>query len=132
MMPITPISEYLLRPSWVSASFPMWSGLMQSCSEQWRAFLLLAYGVLEPGEAWGKVQSLQLYDAGNTRTNSLHWLATRPTGELLTRHFRPWRARAHCQRALPTPLPPATAAPTIAARCIPSHLPRSVYHWHPF
>lgn len=38
----------------------------------------MAHAVIDPGAAWTEVNTLTGYDDGNTETNTLYWLATRP------------------------------------------------------
>ena len=47
MMPISPVSELLLRPQWVHHSRHVWEAAMYSAADEWRAFLVMATAVLD-------------------------------------------------------------------------------------
>ena len=38
----------------------------------------MAHAIIDPEAAWAEVQSLGGYDDGNSKTNTLYWVATRP------------------------------------------------------
>jgi endo-1,3(4)-beta-glucanase len=38
----------------------------------------MAHGVIDANAAWTEAKTLTDYDDGNTKTNTLYWLATRP------------------------------------------------------
>jgi endo-1,3(4)-beta-glucanase len=79
MLPFTPITEALLEPAWVSEEYPYIAGkLTPASSESWRGFIALDHAVIDATAAWAEVQALQSFDDGNTRTNALYWVATRP------------------------------------------------------
>jgi endo-1,3(4)-beta-glucanase len=79
MLPFTPITEALLEPAWVKEEYPFVAGkLLPSSGESWRGFIYLDHAVIDAPAAWQQVQTLNSYDDGNTRTNSLYWVATRP------------------------------------------------------
>lgn len=46
--------------------------------EGWKNFLYGEHAVIDKATAWTEVQSLTGYDDGNTETNMLYWVATRP------------------------------------------------------
>jgi len=77
-MPVTPVTELWLRPSWLTFTQPVWGPSMDTASEQWRGIVLMMAAVLQPEDAWHNAHLLTLYDNGNTRTNLLYWIATRP------------------------------------------------------
>ena len=47
-------------------------------SEGWRGVVYMAHAILDPDAAWTEASGLGSYDDGNTRTNTLYWIATRP------------------------------------------------------
>jgi len=49
-----------------------------SIGQGWRGFIYMAHAVIDPAGAWNECQTLTGYDDGNTQTNTLYWLATRP------------------------------------------------------
>jgi endo-1,3(4)-beta-glucanase len=79
MLPFTPITEALLEPAWVAEEYPYVFGKLQpSSGESWRGFIYLDHAVIDPAAAWQQVKTLGSYDDGNTKTNSLYWVASRP------------------------------------------------------
>lgn len=46
--------------------------------EGWKNFLYAEHAVIDKSAAWTEVQALTGYDDGNTKTNMLYWVATRP------------------------------------------------------
>lgn len=45
----------------------------------------MAAAVVLPVEAWANITALSAFDAGNSKTNSFYWIATRPNkGDLLS------------------------------------------------
>jgi endo-1,3(4)-beta-glucanase len=80
MLPFTPISEELMDPDWVLASYPVVSQALSNpgLAPGWRGFIHMFHGVVNQSAAWNAAQTLTGYDDGNTRTNTLYWLATRP------------------------------------------------------
>lgn len=52
----------------------------RSLGPQWAGFVSLAGAVVLPVEAWANITELVAFDAGNSKTNSLYWIATRPQG----------------------------------------------------
>lgn len=80
MLPFTPISEDLLRRSWIEEEYPVFATALTrgGLEEGWRGFIIMADGILDADRAWTDAQTLTAYDNGNSRTNTLYWLATRP------------------------------------------------------
>ena len=83
-MPVTPVTELWLRPSWLASTLPIWGGAMGSATEQWRGILVMMAAINQPEDAWKNAFLLTLFDNGNTKTNVLYWIATRgkPTCDL--------------------------------------------------
>lgn len=80
MLPFTPISEELLEYEWIVEEYPVLSQALNdpNLSEGWKGFIVMAHAVIDPDAAWLEGLALEGYDDGNTETNTLHWLATRP------------------------------------------------------
>ncbi|MGB1075501.1 MAG: glycosyl hydrolase, partial [Flavobacteriales bacterium] len=80
MLPFTPITEELLRSSWVAEEYPVVSEALNSSSieEDWKGFIYGAHAVIEPVQAWDEMLSLTAFDSGNPPANALYWAATRP------------------------------------------------------
>ena len=77
-MPVTPVSELWLRPRWLASTESIWGPAMATAVEQWRGILLMMSAVNSPAAAWQAASTLVLFDNGNTKTNLLYWVATRP------------------------------------------------------
>lgn len=80
MLPFTPITEQLLEPAWVEEEYPVVSTALSDggLGQGWRGFIYMTHGVIDVAAAWDEAQTLTGYDDGNTQTNTLYWLATRP------------------------------------------------------
>jgi endo-1,3(4)-beta-glucanase len=78
MLPFTPISEELLRPDWIVEEYPVVATGLPTASEGWKGFIYMAHAVINAPAAWVEAGTLVGYDDGNTRTNTLYWIATRP------------------------------------------------------
>lgn len=80
MLPFTPITEDLLEPAWIDEEYPVLETALDnpSIGQGWRGFIYMAHAVIDPAGAWNECQTLTGYDDGNTQTNTLYWLATRP------------------------------------------------------
>jgi endo-1,3(4)-beta-glucanase len=82
MMPFTPITEQLLGAKYVSEEFPVIEPRLERVTDQWKGLIELARAVLDPEAAFGAITPLAAnridgFDAGNSLTNSLYWVATR-------------------------------------------------------
>ena len=81
IMPLTPVTELLLRPVWLRAARPAWSAAEKHATDAWRAFLIGASAVLDPDDAWSDADALKAFDNGNSKTNMLYWVGTRDHGQ---------------------------------------------------
>ena len=43
-----------------------------------QGFIFMEHAVIAKAAAWAEVQTLTAFDDGNSRTNTLWWVATRP------------------------------------------------------
>jgi endo-1,3(4)-beta-glucanase len=81
MMPYTPISEEYMVPSWVQTVYPRLSTALTRTTPPlevgWRGFIYMAQAVVDKAAAWNNVNSLNGWDNGNSKTNTLYWVATR-------------------------------------------------------
>lgn len=82
MLPYTPITETLLPKKWISVEFPI---LVSSLSRGapaleagWRGFVVMTQSILDADVAWDAATKLSGWDNGNSKTNTLHFIATRP------------------------------------------------------
>ena len=78
MLPFTPITEEYLQPDWISEEYPILSTAIASANEGWKGFIYMAHAVIDKNVAWTEVNTLTSYDDGNSKTNTLYWVATRP------------------------------------------------------
>ena len=80
MLPFTPITEELLEPAWIEEEYPLLETALDNpdIGEGWKGFVYMAHAVIDPAAGWNESQTLNGYDDGNTKTNTLYWLATRP------------------------------------------------------
>ena len=79
MIPFTPISEALLPKAWVTEQYPVVEpALAGPIEEGWKGLLFMEHAILDPAAAWAEAATLTGYDDGNTKTNTLYWIATRP------------------------------------------------------
>lgn len=81
-LPVTPISEELLSAEWIIKSYPVVSQAIfrdnPPIGEDWLGYIYMVHAIINPSAAWPQVQTLQSFLGGNTRTNTLYWVATRP------------------------------------------------------
>jgi endo-1,3(4)-beta-glucanase len=79
MLPFTPITEALLEREWVTEEYPVFSAAISAQTEQgWKGFAYMDHAIIDAKAAWLEVKALQGYDSGNSQTNTLYWVATRP------------------------------------------------------
>ena len=78
MLPFTPISEELLRQDWITQGYPSFRENYATTGDGWRGFMIMAKAIFNSQAAWNEAQALNSYDDGNSRTNTLYWIATRP------------------------------------------------------
>jgi endo-1,3(4)-beta-glucanase len=78
MLPYTPVSENLISPAWIGSAWPKMQAAAAGASQGWKGFLYMGHAVTAPDAAWAEVNTLTGYDDGNSKTNTLWWVATRP------------------------------------------------------
>lgn len=78
MIPFTPSSESLLPAAWLRTIEPQISAARSAAVDGWKGLLWMGTAVHDSTAAWNGVQQLAAYDDGNSRTNTLYWVATRP------------------------------------------------------
>ncbi|MCE9577395.1 MAG: hypothetical protein K8W52_29875 [Deltaproteobacteria bacterium] len=81
MLPFTPITEELLPKAWISQEYPALMGELAGkppIAESWRGYVIMDHAILDPSAAWTEASALGSYDDGNSATNTLYWIATRP------------------------------------------------------
>jgi len=82
MLPFTPISEELLRKDWIIEEYEVLKEAYRRdnppLSEGWRGYIIMAHAIINPSAAYNEALQLTKYDDGNTKSNTLYWIATRP------------------------------------------------------
>ncbi|GMH38013.1 hypothetical protein BSKO_05897 [Bryopsis sp. KO-2023] len=81
MLPFTPISEALFDPEWMREACEVLGGLLdqRNVEASWKGFIRLAMAVFDKERAWEEMSRMEgPHDKGNSVTNALHWVATRP------------------------------------------------------
>ncbi|CAI5707751.1 unnamed protein product [Peronospora effusa] len=84
MIPFTPITGKFLKPAYVQEEYPIlqqqaFDRAQDPVDDRWKGYAYLDLAIINPTDAWTKVQSIDFFDDGSSRTNSLYWIATRPT-----------------------------------------------------
>jgi len=79
MMPFTPATEDLLARAWIAdATTQIAAAASGETSDGWKGFMTMAKAVVDPSAALAESRALTSYDDGNSKTNTLYWIATRP------------------------------------------------------
>jgi endo-1,3(4)-beta-glucanase len=78
MLPFTPISEELLDPQWIQEGYSVFSSNIGGAGEGWKGFIYMAHSIFDNPTAWQEANTLMGYDDGNSKTNTLYFIATRP------------------------------------------------------
>jgi endo-1,3(4)-beta-glucanase len=79
MMPFTPATEDLLARAWIAdAATQIAAAASGATSDGWKGFMMMAKAVIDPSTASTEARQLGSYDDGNSKTNTLYWIATRP------------------------------------------------------
>jgi len=83
MLPFTPITETLLPAEFIQEEYPVVSTVLTKANytlgEGWKGFIYMDHAIIDKEAAWSEVQNLAWYDNGNSMTNTLYWVATRPS-----------------------------------------------------
>ena len=95
MLPFLPISEELLPKEWIKEEYPVlaqvtlfddikvvisrqaYTRTEPALSEGWKGYMIMAQAIIDPATAWSDALQLTSYDGGNTRSNTLYWIASR-------------------------------------------------------
>jgi len=83
MIPFTPITEALIAPSYVAEEYPVlqkeaFERKVDPIDARWSGYAYLDLAIIDPTQAWTRVNALGFFDDGSSLTNSLYWIATRP------------------------------------------------------
>jgi len=116
MLPYTPISEDYVVPEWIRESYPVFSSAYTRSpapSQGWLGILYQAQATIDKAGAAARINTLTGVDDGNTMTNTLYWLYTRPDGTNQKRSnpFADIDALGNAPAPAPTP-PSPSPSPT--------------------
>ena len=82
MIPYLPISEELLRPEWIQEEYEVlkeaYNRPEPQLSEGWKGYIIMARAIIDKFAAFDEASQLTAYDDGNTKSNTLYWIVTRP------------------------------------------------------
>lgn len=79
MIPFTPITELLLTKEWMKEEYPVVEKAMKGgYSDDWKVRIYMGHAVIEPTSAWNEIKGIKKFDDGDSRTNAMWWVATRP------------------------------------------------------
>jgi endo-1,3(4)-beta-glucanase len=78
MLPFTPVSEALISPAWITDAWPTMLAKTVGAPQEWSGLLTMAHATIAREAAWTEASGLTAWDDGNSRTNTLWWVATRP------------------------------------------------------
>lgn len=78
MIPFTPASETLLPAAWLRTIEPQIVSARNTAVDGWKGLLWMGTAVHDVAAAWNGANQLAVFDDGNSRTNTLYWIATRP------------------------------------------------------
>ena len=62
----------------ITQTFQAYSRPDPPLSEGWKGYVIMAHAIIDPEAAWAEAQQLTGYDDGNTKSNTLYWIGTRP------------------------------------------------------
>jgi endo-1,3(4)-beta-glucanase len=80
MLPVTPINEYLYDSAWVQNVYSYASNELtnSSYSDDWKSVIYCAYSEYDPHTAAQLSSDLTSWGSGNSFTNQVYFLSTRP------------------------------------------------------
>lgn len=75
MLPFTDITQSYMDPVWLRHSKAVWSAAINSATDSWKCFLLLADAIVDPSQPGlsDKIHRLKSFDNGNSKTNTLYF-----------------------------------------------------------
>ncbi len=68
------------RRPWVEEESEVLQQSLSTTPQDLQPYIWMVKGILDSTPAWNKVMPISItnFDPGNTKTNTLYWLATRP------------------------------------------------------
>ena len=76
MLPFTPVTESLLDAAWNKEQYPLLAAATNA-NDEWKGFIVMSHSLFDPDAAWVEAQALKKWDNGNSKTNTLWFIATR-------------------------------------------------------
>jgi len=80
LLPYHPISEDNIDLAWAQAMYN-WASVEipnPAVGDGWKGYVYMAHATFNNAAAFAQAQTLKSFDSGNTYTNTLWWIATRP------------------------------------------------------
>jgi endo-1,3(4)-beta-glucanase len=77
MIPFTPVTEWNLEKEFMTEEYPVIAGAA-GYDAVWRSYVISAQAIIDKNGAWQAIQGVSAYHPGTSKTNTLHWIATRP------------------------------------------------------
>ncbi|RDB25146.1 putative endo-1,3(4)-beta-glucanase 2 [Hypsizygus marmoreus] len=80
ILPVTPINEYMYDATWAQAVYDYTQGELNdpSFGDEWKSVIYLAYSQANPAVAAQRSVSLTTWGSGNSYSNQMYFLSTRP------------------------------------------------------
>lgn len=80
ILPVTPINEYMYDATWAQAVFNYAFNELNdpTIGDEWKSVIYLAYSQANPSDAAQRSTSLTSWGSGNSYSNQLYFLSTRP------------------------------------------------------
>ena len=75
MLPFTPVTEDSLDAEFIKEEFEI---IRNVDANDWNPYKVMDQAIIEKEEAWNTAVGLKIFHIGNSRTNMLYWIATRP------------------------------------------------------
>ncbi|KAJ1657940.1 hypothetical protein IWQ61_002740 [Dispira simplex] len=79
-LPIVPVSQSLLTKDWISETYDILEQAVtrtqDPVADGWREYLYMMQAVVNKDTARERLRAIQNHDDGNSRSNTLYWLAT--------------------------------------------------------
>ncbi|KAE8909736.1 hypothetical protein PF003_g5835 [Phytophthora fragariae] len=82
MLPFTPFTPHLLDEEYVAREYALLSQDLPDLSQYdiWRSIVVMDHAILNAADAWDELNNtVKAFDTWSSRTNALHWIATRPS-----------------------------------------------------
>jgi len=66
--------------TWVNLEYPILAPRLPFVTPDWQAYILQDWAIINKDAAWAQIQTLPpvAFGTGNSLTNALWWVATRP------------------------------------------------------